>query len=162
MQLLPILLIVAAWFLIRWLIRRHRAELKADSIASKAEFISRENLQSLSLEDLRAALQRLAMDVTRKGIPPIEKARVKALIKEFAAEDPLVARVAEIAQALAIANPGFVQSKSYAAFPNLSVDDVRYGMYFAHELGLIVRVKHGNSYRIYSPETIRHRVLPTP
>lgn len=168
MQLLPILLVVAAWLIVRWLVRRRRAELsaalaktnnqrQATPLVSDPESVTHDDLRRLSVDEMRAALQRLAMEVTRKGISPVEKARVKAIIKEFAAEDPLVARVAEIAQALAIANPGFVQSKSYVAFPQLSINDVRYGMYFAHELGLIVRIKHGNSYRIFHPDTVTRR-----
>jgi hypothetical protein len=49
------------------------------------------------------------------------------------------------------ANPGMVQSQIYKDEPDHIKEQMRYVLYFAHELGHIHRVKKGNSYKLYPP-----------
>lgn len=82
---------------------------------------------------------------------------LKAEITQFVATDSKYQYyIAPLRQAVQ-QNEGILQSKLYAV---LDVHDeqnkeaIRYIAYFAHELGDIVRIKSGRSYRLYSSQAI--------
>lgn len=99
----------------------------------------------------RQALQKIAYGMVNPGVSSDDKLRFKQVMTEFAAADPLVREIAERAQQLVAANPGQLQSKIYVHFPGRDKEQVRYALYFAHELGLIYRKKKGSSYQLFPP-----------
>jgi len=99
----------------------------------------------------RQALQKIAYGMVNPGVSEDDKLRFKQVMTEFAAADPLVRVIAERALHLVAANPGQLQSKIYVHFPGYDKEQVRYALYFAHELGLIYRKKKGNSYQLFPP-----------
>lgn len=69
----------------------------------------------------------------------------------FANEDPLYRQVMERITPLVQANPGMMQSTIYKGQSDEIKEQIRYVLYFAHELGDIHRIKKGNSYLLYLP-----------
>lgn len=113
------------------------------------------NDRALSVDAARLALQKTSYEMVGNRHSEDEKLRFKQVMTEFAAVDPLVKRIVERAQGIVSRHPGILQSKIYVHFPMHSKEQVRYALYFAHELGLIYRRKKGSSYQLYPPgETI--------
>lgn len=72
---------------------------------------------------------------------------------QFAARDPLYHEVMGLVTTLVSQSPGVLQSKLYPHFPDLSPEMVRYVLYYAAELGDVVRRKKGNSYALFPKGT---------
>lgn len=109
----------------------------------------------LGWDEMRRGMQRVAYVMVGPGASDVQKMQFKADMTEFASADPLVREIVQKVQALVAENPGQLQSKIYSRLPGYEVEQVRYALYFAHELGLIFRKKKGNSYQLYPPgETI--------
>lgn len=110
---------------------------------------------AFDVDAARGALQKVAYDMVGNHHSEEEKAHFKQGMTEFAALDPMVRQIVERAAQIVATNPGLMQSKIYGHFPEFTVEQVRYALYFAHELGWIYRKKKGNSYQLFPPgETI--------
>lgn len=105
----------------------------------------------LTVDEARLALQKVAYGMVGSSVSDDDKLKFKQVMTEFAAADPLVHGIVEQAQRLVAASPGQLQSKIYVHFPRHDKEQVRYALYFAHELGLIYRKKKGNSYQLFPP-----------
>lgn len=104
-----------------------------------------------SVDDMRSGLQKVAYGMVGKQVGADDKARFKQDMTEFASADPLVAEIAARARLIVEATPGVLQSGIYPHFPEHSQEQVRYALYFAHELGWIHRKKKGRSYQLFPP-----------
>lgn len=112
---------------------------------------SQEARDDLDVDTMRAGLQKVAYEMVGTRHDEETKARFKQGMTEFAALDPLVREIAEKARELVVQQPGILQSRIYAHFEGRSVEQVRYALYFAHELGWIHRRKKGSSYQLFPP-----------
>ena len=113
------------------------------------ESASRQDDAPPSMDLMRAGLQKVAYGMVGPGVSADDKARFKQDMTEFASADPVVKDIAARAQALVERSPGLLQSKIYGEFPDHDREQVRYALYFAHELGWIHRKKKGNSYQLF-------------
>lgn len=102
-------------------------------------------------DGMRFELQKISYGMVGDGISASEKARFKADMTVFASADPLVKEITFQCRALVERNPGLVQSEIYEHLPDYTTEQVRYALYFAHELGWIFRKKKGRSYALYPP-----------
>lgn len=101
----------------------------------------------------REWLQRFAYTITGNDtVPELVKDRFKKVMTEFASHDPLYRQIMERTIPMVHANPGMTQSQIYKGQPDDIKEQMRYALYFAHELGHIRRVKKGNSYQLFPPE----------
>ena len=112
---------------------------------------ARSDEQAIDVNVARMALQKVSYEMVGKRHSAETKARFKQGMTKFAAMDPLVREIAIQAREIVAANPGQLQSKIYPYFPRFSQEQVRYALYFAHELGWIYRKKKGNSYQLFPP-----------
>ena len=103
------------------------------------------------VDEGRAGLQKVAYGMVGKEVGANDKARFKQDMTEFASADPLVAEIAAKARKIVEETPGVLQSGIYPYFLGYSKEQVRYGLYFADELGWIRRVKKGRSYQLFPP-----------
>lgn len=99
---------------------------------------------------VRLALRKIAWG-THRYSTPMFKAQLADFIAEFAKIDPLFNGMWPAYKRLISDNPGMIQSKVYQVFPNVSVDDQRYVLYFAEHLNVLKRKKKGNSYTLFLP-----------
>ena len=83
--------------------------------------------------------------------PPSEKRKFTELMVEFAKQDPLYNRCIVAISPLVQAQPGIKQTALYPHMPTADIEESRYVLYFAHELGHLVRIKKGNSYEVFLP-----------
>lgn len=90
-----------------------------------------------------------------------EKAAFTGLMREFAARDPLFSGVLRTVMPLVRAQPGMLQSGVYKHLPGIGPEEARYALYFGEQLGLLRRVKKGNSYRLYEPGMVVEAVEST-
>lgn len=90
------------------------------------------------------------------------KSQFKALVAGFAKRDPLFNRVVPEMTAHIQANPGCIQSQLTKLFTHVDIEDLRYVLYYAEALGLIVRVRKGNSYAIYLPDHAPQQLITEP
>lgn len=95
----------------------------------------------------RLMLQKMAYTMPRESEETREQ--FKGLMKRFAVEDPLYASAVAAVRPIITAQPGIKQTELYPHMPTGSVEEARYVLYFAHELGDLVRVKKGNTYLVY-------------
>lgn len=102
-----------------------------------------------TVDDMRAGLQKVAYEMVGDRHDEATKARFKQDMTAFAADDPMVRLIAARVQQLVLDNPGQLQSKIYRHFPEFTKEQVRYGLYFADELGWVRRQKKGSSYRLF-------------
>lgn len=147
--------------------RRHRSGIPSSSAPplpiAKATSVHRAEAGSPSVDEMRAGLQKVAYEMVGNRHDEETKARFKQGMTEFASLDPLVNEVVERARELVSTQPGILQSRIYAHFPDRSVEQVRYALYFAHELGWIHRKKKGNSYQLFPPgDLIDGKATPAP
>lgn len=98
-------------------------------------------------DSARAALQRIAYGML--DAPPDEKRQFTQAMCKFAARDPLYYAVMQVVTPLVEATPGLTQTKLYPHLPNLTPETIRYVIYYAAEMGELVRRKKGNSYAIF-------------
>lgn len=94
----------------------------------------------------RKVLQRIAYSMVDEA--PEIKARFTALMTDFAVRDPLLAGVLRVVMPIVREQPGILQTAVYKHLPGIVVEDARYALYFAEQLGILRREKKGNSYRL--------------
>lgn len=104
-----------------------------------------------SIDQVRLQLQKVSYEMVGTRHSAEAKARFKQDMTEFAAADPLVQEITRRAQQIVAQNPGMLQSSIYTHFPDADKEQVRYALYFAHELGWIFRKKKGRSYQLFPP-----------
>lgn len=95
----------------------------------------------------RMAMQKLAYVMPRE--PASTQAEFKALMTLFASRDPLYAVAVAALKPAVLQQPGIRQTALYPLLAPLTTEEARYVLYFAAELGDLVRVKKGNSYLVY-------------
>jgi tetratricopeptide (TPR) repeat protein len=101
----------------------------------------------------RAWLQRFAYTITgNDAVPELVKDRFKKVMTEFANKDPLYRQIMEQVIPLVHSNPGLTQSQIYKGQTDGIKEQMRYALYFAHELGHIRRAKKGSSYQLFPPD----------
>ncbi len=103
-------------------------------------------------DEARSQLQRIAYTMLHAS--QAEKDRFTAVMKEFAARDPLLSQVLGTVMPIVRQQPGTLQSGIYKHLPGVDPEQARYALYFGEQLGLLRRVKKGNSYRLYEPGMI--------
>lgn len=103
-------------------------------------------------DEARRLLQKVAYGMV--DAKPNEKAAFTELMKEFAIHDPLFSAVLRIVMPLVREQPGLLQSGIYKHLPGIGQEEARYALYFGEQLGLLRRVKKGNSYRLYEPGAV--------
>jgi hypothetical protein len=99
----------------------------------------------------RAALQKLAYTMTGDDVSQEQKDHFKRLMTRFAQKDPLYREIIVELLPVIQQQPGILQSEIYAHVPRHDVETIRYVLYFAHELGDLVRLKKGRSYQLFGP-----------
>ena len=98
----------------------------------------------------RRFLQKIAYGISDASAD--EQRIFKKIMTIFAESDPMYQQCVKNIKPLIEENPGIKQTALYphmAAAPD--TENCRYVLYFAHELGDIVRRKKGNSYEVYLP-----------
>lgn len=98
-------------------------------------------------DSARAALQHIAYGMV--DAEPEAKAEFTSTMSRFAERDPLFANVLQAALPAIEQTPGIKQADLYRGMAEDQKELIRYVLYFAAELGRIVRVKSGNSYALY-------------
>jgi len=98
----------------------------------------------------RTFLQKIAYRMTDKSVSETEKQQFKAMMTYFADCDPLYHELRRKAYPVILGDEGILQSKIYPLLPEYNTETIRYVLYFAHELGDVVRVKKGRSYKLYT------------
>lgn len=99
----------------------------------------------------RTELQRVAHGI--KYAPEDEQRALKHIMMAFASKDPLYREAMRQIKPLVNLFPGIKQTKLYGCTP-LTVEQCRYVLYFAKELGDVVRKRKGASYLIYPAGTV--------
>lgn len=102
----------------------------------------------------RQTLQRIAYSMP--GQPQEIKNEFTAFMRDFAAQDPLVYGVLRIAMPLLRQQPGMLQTQMYKHLPGIGLEESRYALYFAEQLGILRREKKGNSYKLYPAEYVEN------
>jgi len=108
---------------------------------------------SMNIDRTRLVMQKISYEMVGNRHNSETKARFKRDMTCFAANDPMVRLIAARVHELVIDNPGQLQSKIYRHFPEFSKEQVRYGLYFSDELGLIRRKKKGSTYQLFPAGT---------
>jgi hypothetical protein len=98
-------------------------------------------------DSARAALQRIAYGMV--DAEPEAKRQFTQAMCQFAARDPLYHAVMGMVTPLVEQTPGLLQTKLYPHLPNLDLETIRYVIYYAAEMGDLVRRKKGNSYAVF-------------
>lgn len=98
---------------------------------------------------MRGELQKIAYGMVGDHASDEEKQAFKKVMTFFAALDPLYRELMEKLYPIILRNEGILQSKIYPYLPGYSQEDIRYVLYFAHELEDIERRKKGRSYELY-------------
>lgn len=98
-------------------------------------------------DSARAALQRIAYGIV--DAEPEAKRQFTQAMCQFAARDPLYHAVMGMVTPLVEKTPGLLQTKLYPHLPNLEPETIRYVIYYAAEMGDLVRRKKGNSYAVF-------------
>lgn len=109
-------------------------------------------LQRMAFDHARFFLQKIAYGMVDKSVSPYEKDRFKQLMTRFAAVDPLYSEVLDVVRPLVSMNPGLIQSEVYPHISKYDTETISYTLYFAHELGDIMRVKRDRSYALFLPD----------
>lgn len=102
-------------------------------------------------EFARIWLQKFAYNSVNKDVPQFVRDRFKSLMSAFAKQDPLYRRLISEIKPIIEAQPGVLQSSLYPLLPEFNEEQIRYVLYFAHELGDLNRLKKGRSYQIFGP-----------
>lgn len=125
-----------------------KAKPKNTSLDIPIEFIRM--FERKEFEEARMFLQKIAYGMVDKSVPETEKRKFKAMMTYFADYDPLYHELIRKAYPIILADEGILQSKIYPLLPDYNTETVRYVLYFAHELGDVIRVKKGRSYQLYT------------
>lgn len=99
---------------------------------------------------MRRILQQIAYGMVDDRHTEQEKKQFKLIMTYFASRDPLVEDIMALLYPVIKDNEGILQSKIYPFAPEYDAETIRYVLYFAYELGDIVRVKKGRSYQLFS------------
>lgn len=99
----------------------------------------------------RMWLQKFAYTTVEPDVAQHVRDQFKALMTAFAKGDPLYQIILGRVRPLVVAEPGILQTKLYPHVPEYDAEQVRYALYFAHELGDVVRIKKGRSYAVFPP-----------
>jgi hypothetical protein len=94
----------------------------------------------------RKRLQQISYGMVSEA--PEAKAAFTKFMKIFAERDPLLSSVLNTVMPLVRAQPGILQTATYKHLPGIGVEEVRYVLYFAEQLGILRREKKGNTYRL--------------
>lgn len=108
----------------------------------------------------RRLLQKHSYTMKNKDVTDRDRAEFTRLMTEFANEDPLYKIIIKPIKTLVELEPGILQSalSKRLTAAGANIEQVRYVLYFAHELNHIHRVKHGRSYKLYpAGETIQQQ-----
>lgn len=110
----------------------------------------------------RTWLQKFSYTTVDKDVPQSVRDRFKTLMTAFAKQDPLYQSLIGKIQPLVEAQPGILQTALYPHFPEFPEEQIRYVLYFAHELGDLNRLKKGRSYQVFGPtrETVIRKAEP--
>ena len=99
----------------------------------------------------RTWLQKFAYTTVNQEIPQLVRDRFKQLMTAFARQDPLYQAIMATILPIVTATPGMLQTAIYAQLPSYNQEQIRYVLYFAHELGNLTRIKKGRSYQLFGP-----------
>lgn len=110
-----------------------------------------ESYERASFDEMRFHLQKIAYSMVGKNVSESEKNEFKKIMTYFANRDPLYKEVVVQLLPIISKNEGIIQSSIYSFVPNYSVEQLRYVLYFAHELRDITRIKKGRSYQLFTP-----------
>ena len=99
----------------------------------------------------RTWLQKFSYTTVDKDVPQAVRYRFKTLMTAFAKQDPLYLRLIAKIRPLIEARPGIMQTALYPQLPGYDEEQIRYVLYFAHELGDVNRLKKGRSYQLLLP-----------
>ena len=103
----------------------------------------------------RTWLQKFAYTTVNKEVLQSVRDRFKELMTAFASEDPLYNNLMVVILPIIATQPGLLQTALYPQLPAYSDEQIRYALYFAHELGDLTRVKKGRSYQLFgSTQTV--------
>ena len=97
----------------------------------------------------RTWLQKFAYTTVNQEVPQLVRDRFKQLMTVFARQDPLYQSIIAAILPIVTAQPGMLQTAIYAQLPCYNQEQIRYVLYFAHELGDLTRVKKGRSYQLF-------------
>lgn len=97
----------------------------------------------------RTWLQKFAYTTVDQEVPQLVRDRFKQLMIVFARQDPLYQSIMAAILPIVTAQPGMLQTAIYAQLPSYNQEQIRYVLYFAHELGDLTRVKKGRSYQLF-------------
>lgn len=97
----------------------------------------------------RTWLQKFAYTTVNKEVPQLVRDRFKQLMTAFARQDPLYQAIMATVLPIVTAQPGILQTAIYAQLPSYNQEQIRYVLYFAHELGNLTRVKKGRRYQLF-------------
>ncbi len=99
----------------------------------------------------RQMLQKIAYGMVGGSVTEEQREDFKRLMTSFANEDPLYRGIVDQVMPMVAAQPGMLQSAIYKHFPQYDQEQMRYALYFAHEIGDIPRRKKGRSYELLPP-----------
>lgn len=132
--------------------------IKEDTLSNIEEYIYPENTpieiiqeyEKQDFEQMRRYLQQIAQGMVGNRHTEEEKKEFKEIMTYFASRDPLYMELIKQLCVIVAKNEGILQSKIYPYVPNYDTSTVRYVLYFAHELGDILRIKKGRSYELFT------------
>jgi hypothetical protein len=108
--------------------------------------------QAVSQKDYdfaRTWLQKFSYASVKADVSQNVRDDFKRLMTAFANEDPLYRTLISQILPLVSAQPGILQTAIYPQILSYNEEQIRYALYFAHELGDITRVKKGRSYQLF-------------
>ncbi len=115
-------------------------------------FIEIERAVSLGDYDFaRTWLQKFSYTTVDNNVPQWVRERFKTLMTAFAKQDPLYLTLIAKIRPIVEKQPGIMQTAIYSQLPEFSEEQIRYALYFAHELGDVNRLKKGRSYQVFGP-----------
>ncbi|PPD34189.1 MAG: hypothetical protein CTY19_04860 [Methylomonas sp.] len=103
-------------------------------------------------EFARTWLQKLAYRLSTEQAPQSVHDEFKALMTAFTREDPLYADVMKSVLPVIAENPYVIQSELSKQFPEFDPEQFRYAMYYAEQIGDVLRTKKGRSSALSIPE----------
>lgn len=114
-------------------------------VAATGVFV--ELIETRDWDGARRFLQKMAYGMV--DAPERAKREFTELMKAFSTVDPLYKECMEVVRPLVAASPGVRQTELYEHMPVDDLEQARYVLYFAHQLGHIARRKKGNSYEVF-------------
>lgn len=129
-----------------------REALDKDDQWNDFEALFRETMRRGMYDIARQQLQKIAY--TMVSAKPEDKNRFTQVMSEFARQDPLYMDIMATVMKIVEKEPGIKQTQTYKYFPGYSPEEIRYVLYFAHEIGDIFRKKKGNTYQLFPSGTV--------